>query len=83
MKMVRRVARAHGGMHRVTGDDPDDHLIGSRATVRWSSGARTPDRDTTVEYRAVLEAIAALPARQRAAVYLHRIQGMTHAEIAE
>ena len=78
----RYVARAHGELHRVAGGDPEDHLIGSLAATRWTSLAPTADLDTIVEYRAALAAIAALPDRQRAAVYLQRIQGMSHGEIA-
>jgi RNA polymerase sigma factor (sigma-70 family) len=79
----RHVARAHGEMRRVAGGDLDDDLIASQVKVRWSSHARTADLDTVVEYRAALAAIAALPDRQRAAVYLQRIEGMSHGEIAE
>lgn len=79
----RYVARAHGELHRVAVGDPEDHLIGLLASTRWSSLARTADFDTIVEYRAALAAIAALPDRQRAAVYLQRIEGMSHGEIAK
>jgi RNA polymerase sigma factor (sigma-70 family) len=78
----RYVARAHGELRRVAGGDAEDHLIESLAAT-WSSLARTADLDTIVEYRAALAAIAALPDRQRAVVYLQRIQGMSHGEIAE
>jgi hypothetical protein len=82
---MRYVARAHGALGRVADDDADDLLIGSLLLEqeRWSSLARTADLDTIVEYRAVLDAIAALSDRQRAAVYLQRIQGMSHPEIGE
>lgn len=79
----RHVARAHGELRHAAGSDLEEQLAGALAERYWSSLARSADLDTIVEYRAVLTAIAALPDRQRAAVYLQRIEGMSHREIAE
>lgn len=77
----RRVARIHADQRRHAHGDPDHHIDGDSADVRWTSLAPRAAVEDVIAARAVMDAIAHLPDRQRTATYLRQVEGWSLNEI--
>jgi RNA polymerase sigma factor (sigma-70 family) len=78
----RIVARVHAEQGRAHGD-PGDHLSRQGVSTQWTSLAPRAGTEDIIAARAVMNAIAALPGRQRTATYLRQVQGWSLAEIGD
>lgn len=79
----RRASRGWQELAQVCPGDAGAHLGTTPDRVRWTSLTPMPDIETSMALRAVLRAMTQLPHRQRVALYLHQVEGWSHAEIAE
>lgn len=81
----RQIRRAQERLHlhlRADGD-PTDHLDEDRGDGRWTSLPARASTEDVYAVRAVLDAIAELPSRQRTATYLRQIEGWSLTEIGD
>lgn len=78
----RAVARSHHAQRRVAFAAAADYLTGWPQLWTTLSGTE-PDVDQRIAVRVITRAIAALPDRQRQAVYLAKVEGMSVVEIAD
>jgi RNA polymerase sigma factor (sigma-70 family) len=86
----RHVARIHGGQRRHAHRDPGRLVDGASTDARWNSlsppvgwTSLAPRAllEDVIAARAVMDAIADLPDRQRAATYLRQVEGWSLKEI--